>query len=88
MALLEHIAKTSGCRFLSDLHGSPDQRRMLPVSGLSVLKAVQDVKTSDYELSEWQEAVRYITGAKAPVAASAAECQRLLEEHYMRCAQP
>ncbi len=87
MALLEHIAKTSGCRFLSDLHGSPDQRLPQPVNTLSALKAVQDVRTADFDLSEWRDALSYITGMPVTGAYTAMECKRLLMEHFMRCAQ-
>ena len=55
--LLECIASEVGCMYLSDLH----QARLLE----TIRKVVFAIDPAKYSVSEWNDAVFYITGHKA-----------------------
>lgn len=54
MDLLEYLAAKAGCMYLSDLHISTYQ---LSISGI-----IRNTDVEAFSLSNWNEAVRYITG--------------------------
>ena len=58
--LLEQLAALSGCKYLSDLHYRLDER--------DLNYALRRCPAEDYPLSQWLEAVSYLTGEKAAFA--------------------
>lgn len=52
--LLEYIAERAGCGYLSDLHS----RKRSP----HIYEVIANIAPCDYDLKEWEDAVRYITG--------------------------
>lgn len=56
--LLEDVAASCGCEYLSDLHFS-DHSRMLPI-------LLQRVSWAQDSLKDWTEAIEYIFGARIP----------------------
>ncbi len=52
--LLEYIAENAGCGYLSDLHSKK--------RNFHIYEVIMNIAPSDYDLKEWEDAVRYITG--------------------------
>lgn len=60
LSLLDVMALQSGCMYLSDL------RRMSNFQKRYLAQDLKDVEANDASLSEWNDALEYITGKKAP----------------------
>ena len=75
MGLLEKIADIMQCTYISDLRGrlSLDHEQ---------LQFLNELRAETYALSEWQEAVRYITG-NLDSFNSAAEGKNILLDYYI-----
>lgn len=54
LSLLEYLAAKAGCMYLSDLH-QPVYQYMLP-------RIIRQMDADAYSLTEWNDAVQYITG--------------------------
>lgn len=54
--LLEYIAERAGCGYLSDLHSKK--------KSFHIYRVITDIAPSDYDLKEWEDAVRYIIEKK------------------------
>lgn len=76
MGLLEKIADIMQCTYISDLRGrlSLDHEQ---------LQFLNELRAETYALSEWQEAVRYITG-NLDSFNSAAEGKNILLDYYIK----
>ena len=76
MGLLEKIADIMQCTYISALRGrlSLDHEQ---------LQFLNELRAETYALSEWQEAVRYITG-NLDSFNSAAEGKNILLDYYIK----
>ena len=54
MDLLEYLAAKAGCMYLSDLH--------IPMYQLCISRIIRNTDLDAFSLSDWNEAVQYITG--------------------------
>ena len=72
--LLEYIAEKAGCGYLSDLHSR--KRSYL------IYKVIAEIAPSDYDLKEWQDAVRYITAQMVSFEDSGQAAEYLL--HHLK----
>lgn len=57
MHLLEYLQLKTGCEFMSDLH--------LPENFPLIRKIVKEISPKDYPITEWKDAINYITREKA-----------------------
>ena len=74
LSLVEYIAYKAGSMYISDL------RNMSTVEKRHALGGMKYVKENTYELSQWNEALRYIMN-RDPVN-SVNEARKILEEFF------
>lgn len=70
--LLETFQTLAGCDYLSDLHSN--------LGRAAVRRVAAQVRTSDYSLMEWNEAVSYIMQEKSDCKSVGAARQRLMQK--------
>lgn len=75
-SLLDVLAESAGCAFLSDLRNvNSDQQGRLA-------KKLESIPPEAYPFSVWNDALRYLTGAPEEVTSEAARAQ--LIDHYVK----
>lgn len=71
-SLLDYIAEKTGCSYLSDLHNKGRTGQIYEV--------IAGIAPSDYDLKEWEDAVRYITSTMASFDDSSQAAEYLLHQ--------
>ena len=75
-SLLDLLAESAGCAFLSDLRNvNSDQQGRLA-------KKLESILPEAYPFSVWNDALRYLTGAPEEVTSEAARAQ--LIDYYVK----
>lgn len=70
--LLDYIAEKAGCSYLSDLHNKG--------RGGQIYKVIAGIAPSDYDLKEWEDAIRYITNRMVSFGDSSQAAEYLLQQ--------